>query len=87
MEFDRSDGDLTACAAREAYYLWCNLQTGPSLWIEAAGKLAKVWIEILPPDRETFTADSTTCPCCRKIRPASSMDDDGCGICDECLAP
>ncbi|AHF86806.1 hypothetical protein RLEG3_28010 [Rhizobium leguminosarum bv. trifolii WSM1689] len=21
------------------------------------------------------------------FRPASSMDDDGCGICDECLAP
>ncbi|TBG96061.1 hypothetical protein ELG68_35995 [Rhizobium leguminosarum] len=28
-----------------------------------------------------------TCPCCRRLRSASSVADDGCGICDECLAP
>lgn len=55
---------------------------------DAADMLSKVCIEIFPPDRdETCTSDATTCPCCRKLRPASSMDDDGCGICDECLAP
>ncbi|NEK38625.1 hypothetical protein GR253_31790 [Rhizobium leguminosarum] len=54
----------------------------------AADLLPKVCIEILPPDREEPCAsDATTCPCCRKLRPASSMDEDGCGICDECLAP
>ncbi|TBF45312.1 hypothetical protein ELG87_34980 (plasmid) [Rhizobium leguminosarum] len=45
-------------------------------------------IEILPADRDdTCASDATTCPCCQRPRPASSMDDDGCGICDECLAP
>jgi hypothetical protein len=54
----------------------------------AADLLSKVCIEILPPDRdETWASDATICTCCGKLRPASSMDDDGCGICDECLAP
>ncbi|NKK87387.1 hypothetical protein GFL80_24770 [Rhizobium leguminosarum bv. viciae] len=54
----------------------------------AADMLSEVCIEILPPDRdETCAGDTTTCPCCRRLRPASSMDDDRCGICDECLAP
>ncbi|WP_196776362.1 hypothetical protein [Rhizobium etli] len=54
----------------------------------AADMVSKVCIEILPPEREdTCTPDAAICPCCRKLRPASSMDDDGCGICDECLAP
>ncbi|RWX32767.1 hypothetical protein EHH54_26740 [Rhizobium leguminosarum] len=54
----------------------------------AADTLSEFYIEILLPDREeTCASDVTTCPCCRKLRPASSMDDDGCGICDECLAP
>ncbi|NKL66303.1 hypothetical protein GFL96_31250 [Rhizobium leguminosarum bv. viciae] len=49
--------------------------------------MPKFCIEILPPDRDdTCSSDATTCPCCRRLRPASSMDDDGCGICDECLA-
>ncbi len=54
----------------------------------AADMLLEVWIEILPPEREeTCTSDAATCACCHNLRPASSMDDDGCGICDECLAP
>ncbi|RWX20668.1 hypothetical protein EHI47_39015 [Rhizobium leguminosarum] len=54
----------------------------------AADMLSEFYIEILPPDRdETCASDATACPCCRRLRPASSMDDDGCGICDECLAP
>ena len=54
----------------------------------AADTLSEFYIEILPTDREEMCAsDAMTCPCCRKSRPASSMDDDGCGICDECLAP
>lgn len=35
LELDRPDSDLPACAAVEAYHLWCNLRTGPSPWIEA----------------------------------------------------
>ncbi|WP_103086629.1 hypothetical protein [Agrobacterium bohemicum] len=55
---------------------------------DAAHMLSNVCIEIFPPDRdEVCTLDAATCPCCQKLRPASSMDDDGCGICDECLAP
>jgi len=54
----------------------------------AADTLSELYIEILPPDREERCAsDATVCPCCRKLRPVSSLDDDGCGICDECLAP
>lgn len=53
-----------------------------------ADLLSERKIEILQPVREgASSADAITCPCCRKVRPASSMDDDGCGICDECLAP
>lgn len=52
-----------------------------------ADMLSEFYIEI-PPDREeTSASDARTCPCCLKLRPASSMDDDGCGICDECLEP
>ncbi|RWY66776.1 hypothetical protein EHI48_32420 [Rhizobium sp. WSM1325] len=54
----------------------------------SAAEMLSEFYEILPPDREEPCAsDAPTCPCCRKLRPASSMDEDGCGICDECLAP
>ncbi|TBY46815.1 hypothetical protein E0H54_16200 [Rhizobium leguminosarum bv. viciae] len=54
----------------------------------AADMLSEFYIEILPPDRDdTCAPDTTMCPCCRRLRPASSMDDDGCGLCDECLVP
>ena len=50
--------------------------------------LAESSVEILPPVREdTPGPDRVTCLCCHKARSLSSMDDDGCGICDECLAP
>lgn len=53
-----------------------------------ADTLSESYIEFLPPDHdESRDADGAKCPCCRKLRPASSMDNDGCGICDECLAP
>ncbi|MGL3607944.1 hypothetical protein ACSV9I_15615 [Rhizobium sp. G187] len=45
-------------------------------------------IEILPPEPHHGKRDDViTCPCCQKSCAPSSMDDDGCGICDECLAP
>jgi hypothetical protein len=45
-------------------------------------------IEILPPVRQKpAEPDTVTCPCCRRVRAISAMDDDGCGICDECLEP
>ncbi|MDO5898455.1 hypothetical protein [Agrobacterium sp. Azo12] len=53
-----------------------------------ADTLSECKIEILPPDRRCAPGPETvTCPCCQKARPASTMDADGCGICDECLAP
>lgn len=43
-------------------------------------------IEILPPKRDECLAHGAgTCLCCGRLR--SFMDDDGCGICEECLAP
>ncbi len=45
-------------------------------------------IEIIPPAPEKRKARSTAmCLCCHKKFPASRMDVDGCGICEECLAP
>lgn len=42
-------------------------------------------IEILPPKRdECLGHGAGTCLCCG--RPRSFMDDDCCGICEECLA-
>lgn len=43
-------------------------------------------IEILPPEpRETSGRHMRICLCCG--RSCVSMSEDGCGICDECLAP
>jgi hypothetical protein len=45
-------------------------------------------IEVIPPTRDKRNAQNTTiCLCCQKKRLASRMDVDGCGICEECLAP
>lgn len=45
-------------------------------------------IEILPPERgKNMRTGAKTCLCCQKPRPAEAMDDDGCGICEECLSP
>lgn len=50
--------------------------------------LSECIIEIPPPARKTpLGRDTIICPCCRKVGSKSDMDDDGCGICDECLAP
>lgn len=43
-------------------------------------------VEILPPHH--FNENETTaCVCCLRLRPRTLMDEDGCGICNECLAP
>lgn len=45
-------------------------------------------IEILPSESKArCRAGAKTCICCGQPRPASAMDDDGCGICEECLKP
>jgi hypothetical protein len=76
------------CAAVEASYLWCKPNGSIAMDRSAEDTLSEFYIEILPPDRKEICAsDTMTCPRCRKLRPASSMDEDGCGICDECLAP
>ncbi|MNR97848.1 hypothetical protein D3C71_814350 [compost metagenome] len=44
-------------------------------------------IEIFPPEPRVSTREAKTCLCC--CLPCSSLhiDEDGCGICDQCLAP
>ncbi|MBW6425594.1 hypothetical protein KX729_29750 [Rhizobium sp. XQZ8] len=42
-------------------------------------------IEILPPERELSSEGSAECLCCGRRQ--FIMDEDGCGICEECLAP
>ncbi len=45
-------------------------------------------IETIPSEPDNKSARNTvTCLCCQKKRPATGMDADGCGICEECLAP
>jgi hypothetical protein len=40
-------------------------------------------IEIIPPEREDRSSeDKSICLCCGR---RSRLDEDGCGICDECL--
>lgn len=43
-------------------------------------------LEIIPPEHFD-SQDTTVCLCCCRLRPNFVMDDDDCGICDECLAP
>ncbi|WJH38702.1 hypothetical protein N7E02_04830 (plasmid) [Aliirhizobium terrae] len=50
------------------------------------GKHMESDIELLPPER-MCEDETVVCVCCRHRRPKSAMDEDGCGICDECLAP
>ena len=43
-------------------------------------------VEILPPKREISSGEGAcSCLCCGRMR--SVFDEDGCGICEECLAP
>ncbi len=45
-------------------------------------------IEVIPPERdEGDLGNAMICLCCHEMRSAWRMDADGCGICDECLAP
>jgi hypothetical protein len=44
-------------------------------------------IEIFPPKSKSCRTDVKTCLCCQQQRSAAAMDDDGCGICEECLSP
>ena len=43
-------------------------------------------IEFLPP-HHADEDESISCACCRRLQPRVLMDEDGCGICDDCLAP
>lgn len=41
-------------------------------------------IEILPPEHPTCGAERALCDCCGR---SAVMDEDCCGICEECLSP
>ncbi|MBA1346914.1 MULTISPECIES: hypothetical protein [Rhizobium] len=49
-----------------------------------ADTLIDTTIEIIPPEDTKEQPDSRACLCCKRRR--QWMDDDGCGICEECLA-
>lgn len=43
-------------------------------------------VEVLPPQPKAARRAATkTCICCRQLRPAYAIEDDSCGICEECL--
>jgi|EndMetStandDraft_3_1072993.scaffolds.fasta_scaffold1764739_1 hypothetical protein len=53
----------------------------------AVVQVSEIPIEILPPEKEDVQeGDLVVCLCCLKPRSRSWIDDDGCGICEECLA-
>lgn len=41
-------------------------------------------MEILPPEKSTCGAGEAACDCCGR---RAVMDEDCCGICEECLSP
>ena len=50
-----------------------------------AGMFYERVVEIIPPQQvDRSREDMSTCLCCGR---RSRLDEDGCGICEECLAP
>ncbi|WP_432354902.1 hypothetical protein [Agrobacterium sp. rho-13.3] len=41
-------------------------------------------VEIIPPEAKENRSDARICLCCRRSN--CWIDDDGCGICEECIA-
>jgi hypothetical protein len=53
---------------------------------DALELIAAPEIEILPPEHDDVDrGGARICLCCGRSQ--SFLDDDGCGICEECLAP
>lgn len=53
---------------------------------DALEMIATLEIEILPPAHDDTHHDGArSCLCCGRSQ--TFLDDDGCGICEECLAP
>jgi hypothetical protein len=50
---------------------------------QVADNLFDGTIDILPPEEPPDEPEARACLCCR--RKGRPMDEDGCGICDECL--
>jgi hypothetical protein len=44
-------------------------------------------IEIIPPLQVSRRSTFINCLCCNRSRTPEEMDEDGCGICNECLEP
>ena len=44
-------------------------------------------IEIIPPQQVSRCSTFIICLCCNRSRTPEEMDEDGCGICNECLEP
>ncbi|GAK69652.1 hypothetical protein RRU01S_07_01770 [Agrobacterium rubi TR3 = NBRC 13261] len=45
--------------------------------------LLETAVEIIPPDAGKDEKDTRICLCCQRASPW--IDDDGCGICNECI--
>jgi len=43
-------------------------------------------VEIIPPQTGAAEGDQVVCICCQRSRSRTRMDDDACGICEECIA-
>lgn len=43
-------------------------------------------VEIIPPPAGAAEDEQVVCICCQQSRSRTCMDDDGYGICEECLA-
>ncbi|WP_245293039.1 hypothetical protein [Rhizobium acidisoli] len=78
------DGDLPACVAYEAHYPWGNPNWSIARPIRYRNSASKFFRRN---EKRRVRLMQRHVHVVEMLRPASSMDDDGCGICDECLAP
>lgn len=79
---------LTGASCRENASSY--LRSGASIWRtemeQIALEFADPEMEIIPPACDDDEADVVVCLCCQRLCSQSRMDDDGCGICEECIA-
>lgn len=73
-----------SCASQSAHYLISGLYLEHR---DGQRYRRDELIEIRPPETVSGFESAQTCLSCLRRCSLSEMDDDGCGICDECLSP
>lgn len=79
--------EASSCANPNAHHLRVILGLEPEMDEAVDAVFSDDLIEILPPEPRVRTTGAGTCLCCCRLCSTSDPDEDGCGICDQCLAP